>query len=391
MRSKKAKHKSCLLCGAKLTESPYEGLFLHPVVQSAACRVQVTDQLGLSVDELYGVDDQGLFAREAVPVDDVTAMAVSPLAQMNASGMIIDGDAVGGQTSAFLSADSGAKKLFEAAGLPFLGGMSGKKGWSSISTYQKCKYLWWAKYGSVKPVIDDDIPRGEALEIGILVHLFLAIHYSAIIDSAYPLTPTKAHEFLQAVLVTPSYLEKAWQLFQGYLVEHHDELEWMVPLAVEHLAFDPRDENSCRWDLVFAVTKPHNGILPGVYVVNSKTASTGGIVTMNRWKNDGQIFGEVDLYSKLKYEKIWGPLRGACINLIIKTQNPSYRRVWVFPSKNTLRSHNYDRAIWVADMAMAAATGLYPRSRASCVTEYQGLCELHDHCAGADAPREIVP
>ena len=164
----------------------------------------------------------------------------------------------------------------------------------------------------------------------------------------------------------------------------------MTPLAVEHLAADPRDGVSCRWDLVFRIDRPFMGQLPGVYVCNTKTASDKGKTTLEQWHNDGQILGEVDLYSRLKYEKLWGPLRGACINLVIKTKVPQYHRTWVSPSKAVLRSHRYERGIWIAQMELAAATGLYPRSRAPCVTKWRGLCELFDHCAGADAPREFA-
>lgn len=386
MRTKSAKRsaqRSCLLCRAALTESPYEGIFVHPA--AADCNVKVTNHLGLSIDDLYEVDSEGaIWTIERSDEEiEISAMAISP--------MTIDGiEMGGGVTAGFVSIDVAARRLFENLGLPYLGGMSGLKGWSSISTFQTCRYLWKQKYGLRRSVIDENAPKGEALEIGSIVHLLLAIHYQGIIDPTYGLTVEDAIAALRALLVVPKYLDAAVALVHGYFVEYHDELEWLRPLAVEHLATDPVTGVSCRWDIVFEILKPYRGQLPGVYVTNTKTARDAGHTTMEQWKNDGQILGEIDLYRRLKYEKRWGRLRGACINLIIKTQTPAYRRSWVLPTDSILRSHVHDRAIWIAEMAVAEATGLYPRSRASCVTKFHGLCELHEHCAGADAPREIA-
>ncbi len=142
-------------------------------------------------------------------------------------------------------------------------------------------------------------------------------------------------------------------------------------------------------DLVFRVEKPHENLLPGVFCVNHKTASDNGMVTREQWKNDGQILGEIDLYERLGYHKKWGQLRGACINLIIKTKSPQYTRSYVYPARGILRDHRKGLKIWSAAMDMAEATGIYPRARAACVTKFRGFCELHEHCAGADEPREI--
>ncbi len=382
----KPKPKLCILCKSPLAKTAWPTLFLHPT--EGACTVRVTNALGMSVDDLYFVDptDNALCAR--VP-DEGEATFGAPVSE----GLIYDPSA----ESAFLSADAGIRRMFELAGLPMLGGMSGPRGWSSISTFQRCRYLWLSKYGNA-PVVDESTPRFEALEVGTLTHLFVAVHYQQIIQSnpatasaagPYPLTPEDAVRFLREAMVTPGYIDQAWALFEGYRFEYQDELSWMTPLAVEHLAVDPRDNASCRWDLVFRIDQPYQGLLPGVYVANTKTAGRNDLATREQWKNDGQILGEIDLYDRLRFEKLWGPRRGACINLIIKTKAPQYLRTWVNPGKGVLRNFRKDRAVWVAEMELAAATGMYPRSRASCVTQYHTLCELFDHCAGADAPREF--
>ncbi len=269
--------KKCVLCSASLAPTLYDALFAHPA--GGDCSVRVTNVLGLSVDDLYFIaeDDGQVYSREveaeAAPSFGGPDLTMTP------------GYDPGG-ASAFMSVDGAARRLFENAGLPFLGGMSGLRGWSSISTYQTCPYLWSMKYGGAgTAIVNPDVPKGEALEIGSLVHLFLAIYYMVIIQNnpatadtkmypaGYPITPQDAIAFLRHMLVTPAYVDHAWSLFEAYCIEHQDELSWMTPLAVEHLAMDPRDGVSCRWDLVFRIDHTHLGQLPGVYVSNLKTES----------------------------------------------------------------------------------------------------------------------
>lgn len=387
MPKPKVKPKVCLLCRAALVATAWPDILQHP--PSEACQVRVTNVLGLSIDEDYYVaeEDGQVYAREssvdvAVPMaSDIMAPAGPPILAL--------GDSEGG----IIAAEEGARLMFEQAGLPYLGGPSGLRGWSSISTFQRCPYLWNATYGSaqasIRREVDPTRPKAPALEVGTLLHLFTAIHYEKMIDAAYPLTPDDSVRFLRAVNVTPAHLDTAWALYEGYRREYADEHEYLTPLAVEHLAADPRDGISCRWDLVFRLDRPRNGQLPGVYVVNTKTASDMGQTTVAQWANDGQILGEIDLYHRLKYDKLWGPLRGACINLVVKTKVPQYNRVWVDPPKAVLRSQRHERRVWSAQLDLAVAQNLFPRARAACVTKWRGLCELFHHCAGADAPREF--
>lgn len=377
------KAKLCALCKADLVASPYPDLLIH--TESTACSVVITDALGVCVDDSYELVDGEIYAREApvaavnVPVSFGGAMFINGVAMSTTP-----------EGSGYVGADFAMRKLFESIDKPYLGGSSGSRGWSSVSTYQRCRYLWKDKYGSGKSVIDETLPGPEALEVGALVHLFLAIHYLQRIDVTYPVDPEAAKRFLELQLVTPAVLEQAWSLFDAYRAFWGAE-EWMRPLAVEELALDPRTGFSCRWDLVFEVLKPFENMLPGVYVCNSKTASKNDIATRDGWQNDGQILGEMDLFNRLGYHKRFGPLRGNCINLIIKTKVPQFFRQIVLPQKRVLNDHHRTLKIFDAEMRLAEATGLYPRSRAACITRYGGLCELFQHCAGVDddSPREI--
>lgn len=379
----RAPKRTCVLCRVALTSSPYDGIWLHPDVTT--CRVRVTDNLGISADDAYVIEGGQLYASEAT-----AATATEPVA-VGGAVFTTDGVVMFDQTSAWFSADVGAKRLFDQIEQPYLGGSSGLRGWSSISTYQKCPHLWKLKYGGgSRTLARGDEPGPQALEIGSLVHLFLAIHYSQRINPLYPCDPEQAKRFLELVPVTPAYLEEAWRLFDGHRAYYGDE-SWMKPLAVEEQVVDPRTGFSCRWDLVFEVPEPYETLLPGVYVCNHKTGSANTLVGREEWRNDGQIFGEIDLYDQLGYHRRWGALRGAYINRIIKTKTPQYQRIFVQPSKGVLKEHRKSLAVWTAQMEVAAATGNYPRARAACVTRYQGLCEQFDNCAGStgDEPREI--
>lgn len=388
MRPRVPKRK-CILCGTALSASDCEGLLLHPDVGDK-CGVVITDHLGISVDDEYEYADGKVWTRAAAVIDPNQPI------EFGGAFFTVDGTPVGslnggiGDGPAFVSAEAGAKKLFEAAGLPYLGGSSGTRGWSSISAFQRCPYLWRAQHSGGKTLLGD-APGPEALEIGTLVHILLAVHYSQLIDPLYPLDPEAVRRFLQLVPVTPGFLEQAWQLFEGYRLWWGDESSWLTPLAVEEQVTDPRTGFSCRWDLVFRVNTPYETLLPGVYVTNHKTAGNAGAVTRDQWQNDGQILGEIDLYERLNYHKRWGQLRGACINLIIKTLSPQYLRSYVYPAKGILRDHRKSLAIWSAQMEMAKAADVYPRARAACITKFHGFCELFKHCAGADEPREIEP
>lgn len=375
----------CILCKTRLLPADIEGFFLHPDVGDK-CGVVVTDRLGMSVDDKYEWADDKVWARAE------EAPSPNPI-EFGGAMFTVDGIPMGGTDggSAFLGIDAAAKLLFEAANQPYLGGSSGPRGWSNVSAFQRCPYLWLQQY-SGGDRLTGDAPGPEALEIGSMVHIFLAILYSQRIDPLYPLDPEAAHRFLQLAPVTPSFLTKAWELFEGYRLEYGAET-WMVPLAVEEQAVDPRTGQSCRWDLVFAVVEPYENLLPGVYVVNHKTASDNGQVTRDQWQNDGQVLGEIDLYERLGFHRRWakyGKLRGACVNLIIKTKSPQYTRSWIYPAPGILKDHRKGLAVWYAWMDVAAATNTYPRARAACITRYRTKCELFDHCAGADgSDREI--
>jgi hypothetical protein len=355
--------KRCLLCGANLKATSVPNLWDHP--ESAKCAVRIADDYGVSADDkFYFAEDGSIWE-----YDDGT----KPLA---AEFYMEDGTEIVPISSPFVACDVALEIIFDNAGLPRLGGASGDRGWSSMSTFQKCPYLWKRRYLVPRPVGSG--PGPKSLELGSILHTYLALYYSQIIDSTYPLSPEECHQRLLDAMVTPEIVEEAWRIYQAYIIYyHHDDF---VPLAVEYHLVDPSTGRSCRYDLIARKDKPSPGLLPGTYIFDHKTRGRFDASIMTEWRNDGELIGQWELYEKLKLEKRFGPLQGLCANLIGKQKDPKFERAWIRPSDSLLRDHKRSLAIWSAKLDLAKAQGDFPRARANCVTRF-GLCDQFEHCA----------
>jgi hypothetical protein len=344
------------------------------------CGVRVTDALGISADEIYFVADDGqvYLTDEAAAAADAAA-AEQAQVQVSTGPIYVIGEEAPPSESAWVSSKTATAQLFAAAGLEPLGGMSGLWGWSSLSTFQRCQHLWNVRSGSRRPRAD--VPASEALEVGDITHVLLAIRYMRMMLPDYPLDPPGAIDYLRDALITPAHLDEAVRIFSAYEMFYGEE-DYLTVLAVEHEVVDPRTGRSCRWDLVIRINRPFEGLLPGVFLVNHKTSSRDGKAVREGWRGDGQIIGEWDLYHLLRYDRRWGPARGICVNLIMRQKSPVLDRLWVMPSKSVVKDQQRATAYWTAQMAMAKSTGYYPRSRAACITRYGGLCEEYERCVG---------
>lgn len=357
--------KRCLLCGDVLRSTSVATLWLHD--PSEKCKVRVADENGISADDRYFIDEEGNLFEYEVPMDAPTELEL----QLQGATDIVS------IKSAFVTADKVLEVIFDNAGVPRLGGASGDRGWSSLSTYQRCPYLWKRRYLGVK-VIGDDQPGPASREVGSLIHTFLAIYYQRFIEPEYPLTPEQCRQFLLDGFVTPDHVNEAWRLFEAYRIYYmHDAF---VPLAAEYHLVDPRTGRSCRYDLIARLDKPMAGLLPGTYIMDHKSTSRFDQATLTQWRNDGELIGQWELYELLHLEKRFGPLQGLCANLIGKQKDPKFERAWIRPSDALLRDHKKSTAIWSARLTLAKATSDFPRARANCVTRF-GLCDQFDHCA----------
>lgn len=365
--------KRCLLCGDKLAASSVTWLWLHPA--SEVCSVKLADDLGVCVDDRYELADDGqIYEREATADQQLaTMLGQTPQLDPNLGEVTFI-------EKPYVASDYVAQQIFDNAGVPRLGGASGDRGWSSISTFQRCPYLWHMRYNVAPRVRGDVAPLAgpEALEVGGTTHTFLALYYQRQIDPEYPITPEAMRDGLIAGYANPDYVVESWRLYEAYRVRYADDV--FRPLAVEYRLVDPKTGRSCRYDLVAALDEPHPGLLPGVYLIDHKTASRFDYATLNQWRNDGELLGQWELYEKLKLEKRFGPLAGLCANIIGKQKEPKFERVFVNPTRALLRDHRRSVAVWSAMIDYAKTTGTFPRARGMCSAKGV-LCENFEHCS----------
>lgn len=381
----RVKKPRCVLCTATLAPTESADIWLHP--SSESCGVRVSDAQGVSADETYFLAEDGqVYLTDAAYAAQQAAEAM--IAEVPQTLYVIghEGSGAPGE-SAWTSAKLAIERLYEHFGLEPLGGASGNRGWSSVSMYQRCPHLWNINYGprGKRNRKMPDKPAGEALEIGDITHTLLAIYYQRVITPDYPLEPVAAVEFLRAQAVTPTHLDEAVRVFTAYLTWWDGELSYLTPLAVEHLVVDPKTGRSCRWDLVLRLDRPYEGLLPGVYLTNHKTTSRDTASVRTKWRNDGQIIGEWDLYHQLHFDRKWGAARGVMVNLMVRTKDIKCDRIWAVPPRDVVRDHQRTMSYWSAQMDMAKSAGYFPRARAACETKFGGLCEEFNNCAGLDS------
>lgn len=365
---------TCVACKVVLQSSTHDLLYLHPA--SSVCRVRVTDHHGVSLDHRFEVDTNDGQIYDLAPPREVT-----PREEIVAAFKAFGGEV-------YTSFDTAVNELFDGHGLPRLGGASGGSGWSAYQTLQRCPHLYKRKYidretDPYAPPVEDVKVSSPALEIGSMVHLYIACYYQRMIDAGYPLTPELCNEFFLEKGLNPESTEVSWKIFTGY--RSHYANDAVRPLAVEHLAVDPRTKQSCRYDLIVEVLEHTTDYPKGVYNLDIKTASREDYVTLHGWHGNGEIIGQMDLYQRLRLDLRFGPLAGSLIGLCFKTKVPKFKRVYVPVREWQLERHRQDLNYWDASRAMYKSLGVWPRARAACTTHF-GLCSEFDACSAPEEP-----
>ena len=428
----------CVVCGAVMEPTTAEDIYQHPL--DKPCVAILTDGHGESIDRLYFVADDGnIYATQQpdeeapppVPPDDVVTLAQEPapeagtataaetaadtqLAQDAAEELSEPElpDVFGGQLPKTKTRKRKTKKpddvvlpnnaaetaegdiliplnpdptiptmekgllaAFDKYDLPRLGGASGDLGWSSFSTYQRCPYLFKRMY--IDGGKGEGTP-GRAIEIGSCFHTFAAIYYQKIIQPDYPLTPEILHAFLVEFGVKMENLMEAWRVWQGYAIEY--ENDYLVPLAVEYHVVDPKTKESARYDLIAKVENAHPGVVKGTYVVEHKTAGRFDDATLDGWRNDGEVLGQIMLWNRLKLNKKFGKLAGVMVNIAGKQKIQKFHRTIVPPQRWQINQHGKDLKVWQGQRVLAMATNSFPRARANCIGRW-GKCSQWGHCA----------
>lgn len=252
-----------------------------------------------------------------------------------------------------------------------MGGASGR-GWSSHATFQRCPYLFKLSYLEGQ--------RGapsSALTTGSAFHTFLALHYSWMIDENWPLSPQTAKDMLMTMGADAKAIIEAFRLYEAYADKYAND--YLTPLAMEDWAQDP-DGNTCRYDMIAEVREAQPGLMPGVYIVEHKTAARFTADALEGWRNDGEILGQIMIWKRAKLDKKYGKLRGTIVNIVGKQKVIQFHRTIVPAQRWHVQQHMEDLKMWSALQQMYAATGVWPKARANCVTKF-GLCNFFDHCA----------
>jgi hypothetical protein len=339
---------TCLLCGCELTPRD-DGLQDHP--EDEACLVRLTDEFGVAVDE---PPQQVEVAETSFEDFDIRLW---PLVDV-------------------VLAD-----IFKDVGLQRLGGASSGRGWTSFSIWQRCPYLWKKRY--IDPPEPSIIPLQDpaARAAGTLIHTFLATFYQRMIVPDYPLTP----DVIKAKLLeraNPEIVNDAWAAFLNYAIYYQDETIW--PLAVEYDLRDPRNGESCRYDLIAFFPETVHDRPPGTYILEHKSSERFDDNFLNGWANDGEVLGQVMLWERLGLDKRFGPLKGVIMNLVGRQKKePKVHRTTVAPSFWQVEQHREDLKRHEAMTQLSIAHGVFPRSRANCINRY-GKCDLFEHCITGD-------
>jgi hypothetical protein len=409
----------CVICGAGMLETTAQDIFQHPF--DKPCVAILTNGNGDSIDADYFVASDGnIYAvpppeeLPPVPIDDVVMPTEAaslesgsvplddelPEPQLpdvfagdrkkrktkKAKGVVLPNNALETSDGDILiplnadptipSMDKGLLAAFAEHKLDRLGGASGDLGWSSFSTFQRCPYLFKRMY--IDGQRDKEGRPSPALEIGSAFHTFAAVYYQKIITPDYPLTPELLHEFLIDFGVSMQSLMEAWRIWQGYAIEY--ETDYVVPLAVEYHIVDPKTKESARFDLIAKVEKPLPGIVAGTYIVEHKSAGRFDDATIDGWRNDGEVLGQIMLWNRLKLNAKFGKLQGVMVNVVGKQKIQKFHRTLVPPQRWQTSQHAKDLQLWQAQRMLSTATGTFPRARANCIGRY-GKCSQWTHCA----------
>lgn len=237
---------TCFLCQRELQPHPFvASAQIHPVLPEAErdCLVEYTDAWGVAIE-----------------TPDVEASARAPVLSTPEPGEII--------MTFYPFVDVLMEQFFAERGLPRLGGKSTGRGWSSFALWQRCAYAWKRRYlDAAPPMIPVESP---SLAIGSLVHAHLALYYAQLIgDSPYQgILPEQLHDALLGQ-ANPEFLNEAWRVFSAYKLYYHFE-EGIQPLAIEFDLRDPRNGESCRYDMIAFQPEQISNRPPGTYIWEHK-------------------------------------------------------------------------------------------------------------------------
>lgn len=278
-----------------------------------------------------------------------------------------------------MSFEDASRKVFAKRNLEYVGGPSSERGWSAFNTLEQCAYRFKLKYRTPLPVVPGMsaiVP--VALQVGSYFHMLLALHYLHMRDGKWLMEPEEFRDELAHENVSGEVLLEGDRLYSYYVARYENER--VEVLEVEKVFVMKNPAYSCRYDLILKVISC-DGITPGIYVCDHKSAAHLGDSVLGGWRSDGEILGQLLVWRELGLEKTYGPLAGAMVNLISKTKLPEMARICVMPKDEVLNDFKMEIKQHSAMLQVFDRHGHFPRSRAACTGRY-GFCPFIDHCAG---------
>jgi hypothetical protein len=263
-----------------------------------------------------------------------------------------------------------------ALGCVCWGGPS-ENGWSRESDFQRCPYRYYLKW-ELGVAATTVASSSASQDIGTFEHVLLAAHYARMLpDARYPgfrancPTPAQVIEALQVAGAEPVALAETERLWSSYL-DYWGEDGWQ-PMAVEMPAGDPILHTS-RYDLVVSVS---DGIHDGIWIPEHKTASPS--TDFEQWDLHGEVLGEALSWEISKLDEVFGPLSGICINVLVKSRVPTYRRIWQRINPELVLDFAQHRALWQARINQSRKMNRWPKAHYGCMVKFD-RCQFWDHC-----------
>lgn len=266
-------------------------------------------------------------------------------------------------------------KFQELASLILTGGSGSGKGWSRYLTLQKCprafqlSYLSGAREGS-SPVM-------SGMTVGSGFHALAAAYYTGGRDLSL-----RFWDEIKNQNIDPLLSEEVERIFNGYL-DHYDNVDYIIPLAVEQTTVWPNHNWSCRYDLIARIDDPPLGVMPGIWAIDHKCMAIFDEPTLNGWDLDGEITGEATFWAGSPMEEKYGPLQGVMLNIVGKQKKPQkFHRTWMNYSQARQERHLANLQYWDSQEAnYKASFGKtdWPQSNGNCVGRY-GKCNWYERC-----------
>jgi hypothetical protein len=250
-------------------------------------------------------------------------------------------------------------------------------GWSSVSVYQVCPYLYQRRQETKKI---DSRPGAFYLEVGDLVHWLMELRYET--GQVVPVDTMRIALGLTELGGDPAVVAEGTRVFDGYASHYGDEA-YLYPLLVEKEIEAASIAKTYRLDLLARIVG-HPQYADGLYFVDHKTASAITAQLVKQWDNDGQVLTghHAALYGDLlvEFPELADQYRGIIINIIGKQKiKQKFERIFCLPDAEKLQRFAEELQYWDALISMSKATGVYTRQRVSCSGKYS-LCSLFSEC-----------